>query len=175
MTTISLIHYVVKKRVDAMPLAYQPVNAEGSTVYMLTLTGGVPLHDSLIAFAQAQGVHTATFECLGGVHEIAFSAYDFTTHTRAPELMYSGAIELVSAHGTITLLNDAPHVHTHITAAFRDETAPHGIALVGGHCARALCFAVEITLHAYHGEVVRRALHADTGLYLWQLSHTLLK
>jgi predicted DNA-binding protein with PD1-like motif len=53
--------------------------------------------------------------------------------------------------------------------SFRDETAPHGIAVIGGHVARATAFALEFTLTAYDGPPVHRALDVGTGLQLWKL------
>ncbi|NJN55347.1 MAG: DNA-binding protein [Anaerolineae bacterium] len=79
------------------------------------------------------------------------------------------AVRIIAGHGTISLLNGRPHLHLHCTLSFRDETAPHGIAVIGGHVARALAFAVEFTLTAYVGTAVHRAPHPQTGLQLWQL------
>jgi predicted DNA-binding protein with PD1-like motif len=145
------------------------VNPHGTRTYMGTLTDGAPLHETLAACALRQGIQAATFDLLGGLHTLELTAYDFTTQARLVPLTFSGALEIVAGHGTISLLDNAPHVHLHVVVAYRDAAAPTGITLVGGHAAHATAFAVEFTLHAYDGPGVRRAPHAGTGLQLWHL------
>lgn len=147
----------------------QLVNPKGTRVYAGTLTDNAPLHESLIEIALGLDIQFGTFELLGGLSEIEFTAYDFVSQTRLPPLTHSGAMEITGGHGTISLLDGQPHVHTHLVVVFRDENAPHGIAIVGGHVSRAICFAVEFTLTAHDGAPIHRAHHAGTGLKLWNL------
>jgi predicted DNA-binding protein with PD1-like motif len=100
---------------------------------------------------------------------VELTAYDFVRQERQPALIFTRPLEIIAGHGTISWLENEPHVHTHLTLSFRDAAAPHGIAVIGGHAARAVAFAVEFTLHIYDGEPVRRALHPATGLQLWAL------
>jgi predicted DNA-binding protein with PD1-like motif len=152
-----------------MSITLRHVNPLATRVFMGTLTDNVLIHEALAQVARTQHIHTATFELLGGLHEVELTAYDFVTQTRLKPLMFRGAMEIVSAHGTIALLDGQPHIHTHMTLAWRDETAPQGIVMIGGHVARAMAFAVEFTLTAYEGASVHRATHASTGLNLWDL------
>lgn len=152
-----------------MALTLQHVNPSGVRVFCGTLTDGAEVHSSLAAVARQLKVTAGTLELLGGLTEAGFTEYDFVTHTRQPPLTFRRALEIVSGHGTLSWLEAEPFVHLHLVCAFRDETQPHGLALVGGHCARALAFAVEFTLTAYDGPPVQRAWHAGTGLKLWDL------
>lgn len=136
---------------------------------MAVLTEGAELHPSIEKLAHAFDIKVATFEMLGGLTEIEFSAYDFVNQVRLPSLSFALPMEIVSGHGTISQLDDAPHIHIHLVTAFRDESAPNGIAVVAGHVARAAAFAVEITFHVYDGHVVTRKLHPVSGLRLWDL------
>jgi predicted DNA-binding protein with PD1-like motif len=145
------------------------VNPNGSRVFMGTLTDGAALHDSLAQIAEQHHITTASFNMLGALSEIEFAAYGFVDRTRMPPISFSRAMEIVSGHGTISLLDEKPHVHTHLAVAFRDEDAPNGIAVVAGHVNRALCFAVEFTLTAYDGAPIHRADHRATGLKLWDV------
>jgi predicted DNA-binding protein with PD1-like motif len=147
----------------------QHVNPTGIQVFMGTLTDGVALHKALAAVAREKSIKTATFDLLGGLSAATFTAYDFTTQTRHPPQTLTGALEIVSGHGTISQLDGEPHVHIHVTLAFRDERQPHGIAVVGGHLADGKAFAVELTLTSYLGNPVQRKLHVGTGLQLWEL------
>jgi predicted DNA-binding protein with PD1-like motif len=152
-----------------MTITLRHVNPVATRVFMGTLTDNALVHEALAQIAQNQHIHTATFELLGGLHEVELTAYDFVTQTRLKPLVFTGAMEIVSAHGTIALLDGQAHIHTHMALAYRDETTPQGIVMIGGHVARAMAFAVEFTLTAYDGAPVHRAPHASTGLNLWHL------
>lgn len=145
----------------------QQVNPAGMRVFMGTITGGGDLHDALAQTAVAHQITTATFDLLGGLHAATFTAYDFAKQERLPPIVLERPLEIVSGHGTISLLDSAPHVHMHLSVSFRDAAYPHGIGLVGGHVAHAIPFAVEFTLTAYDGAPIHRALDEKTGLKLW--------
>jgi predicted DNA-binding protein with PD1-like motif len=153
-----------------MNVRSRQINPQGSRVFMGTITDGADLHDSLAVTARTHNSQTATFEMLGGLHEVEFTAYDFAAQMHREPLIFKRALEIVSGHGTISLLDDDLHVHIHLAVSFRDAAQPHGIAVVGGHAARAVVYAVEFTLTAYDGAPARRGHHAGTGLKLWDLS-----
>jgi predicted DNA-binding protein with PD1-like motif len=146
------------------------INTQATRVFMGTCTNGEPIHPALAHIALTHHIHAATFELLGGLTEVELTAYDFLQQRRLEPLRFQRPLEIVAGHGTISWLDGAPHIHTHLTLAFRDATAPHGIALIGGHAAHAVAFAVEFTLTAYDGVPVTRALHPATGLQLWNLT-----
>lgn len=152
-----------------MSVHMRQVNSEGTRVYMGTLTGGIDLHASLENIMQTLQGASATFELLGGLTAAEFTAYDFATQTRHTPIAMTGAFEIVAGHGTIAWLDDAPHVHTHLLLISRDDTAPNGVRVIGGHCAKATVYAVEFTLTVYDGERVIRQNDPSTGLKLWHL------
>ena len=135
---------------------------------MGTLTDGVAIHEALAETAVLHNIHTATFELLGGLHEVELTAYDFHAQVRLEPIVFKRPLEIIAGHGTISQLDGKPHVHLHLSLSFRDEAAPHGIVVVGGHAACAIAFAVEFTLTAYDGPPMQRAHHEGTGLMLWQ-------
>ncbi len=149
-------------------ISLRQVNPHGSRVFMGTLTDGVNIHDALAETAVSHHIHTATFELLGGLHEVELTAYDFVAQRRLEPVLVKRPLEIIAGHGTISQLDGKPHVHLHLTLSCRDEAAPFGIAVIGGHVARAHAFAVEFTLTAYDGPPMQRAHHAGTGLMLWQ-------
>lgn len=152
-----------------MSISVAQINTQGIRVFMGTLTDGVAVHEALAAVAERHAIHAATFELLGGLSAVELTAYDFARQTRHEPLILTRPLEILSGHGAISRLHGAPHVHTHLTLAFRDPAAPHGVAVIGGHAARAVAFAVEFTLTAYDGVIVRRQPHPTTGLLLWDL------
>jgi len=145
------------------------INTQSTRVFMGTLTNGEAIHDAFAKITRAQNIRAATFEMLGGLTEVEFTEYDFINKIRKPPVIFTRPLEILSGHGTISKLNDEPHVHTHLTLSFRDESAPNGISIIGGHAARAIAFAVEFTLTVYDGVPVNRAMHEGTGLQLWNL------
>ncbi len=84
-------------------------------------------------------------------------------------MVFKRPLEIISGHGTISRLENEAFIHSHLTLSFRDESAPHGIAVIGGHASRAIAFAVEFTLTVYDGVKVNRQIHEGSGLNLWGL------
>jgi predicted DNA-binding protein with PD1-like motif len=154
---------------STMTISLARINTQSTRVFMGTFTNGEAIHDAFAKITNAQHIRVATFEILGGLTEVEFTEYDFINKTRKPPLVFARPLEILSGHGTISRSSDAPHVHTHLTLSFRDESAPNGISIIGGHAARAIAFAVEFTLAAYDGVPVNRSMHEGTGLQLWDL------
>ena len=152
-----------------MTISLAHINTQSTRVFMGTLTNGEAIHAAFAKITNAEKIHAATFEMLGGLTEVEFTEYDFIKKTRKPPLVFARPLEILSGHGTISRLNDEPHIHMHLTLSFRDESAPNGISIIGGHAARAIAFAVEFTLTVYDGVPVNRAMHEGTGLQLWDL------
>ncbi len=152
-----------------MSVRARQVNPQGTRVFMGTVTDGLNLHDALAQTAHAHQVKIATFEMLGGLKLVEFTAYDADAQTRLEPIIVERALEIVAGHGTISQLDGNSHVHMHLAVSFLDETSSHGITVLGGHVARALAYAVEFTLTAYDGISVQRGHHVGTGLHLWDL------
>ncbi len=153
-----------------MAVSLVQVNTQATRVFMGTLTNGTAVHDDFAQIAAAEHIQAATFEMMGGLTEVTLSAYDFVRQIRQEPLVFRRPLEILSGHGAISRLDGRPHIHTHLVLSFRDETAPHGMAIIGGHAVRAIAFAVEFTLTAYDGVPVNRAMDARTGLSLWDFS-----
>src|SRR5690606_24551485 len=94
------------------------INTQSTRVFMGTLTNGEAIHDSFAKIALAQNIYAATFEMLGGLTEVEFTEYDFINKMRKPPLVFARPLEIISGHGTISRLNDEPHIHTHLTLSF---------------------------------------------------------
>ena len=152
-----------------MTITIKHVNPSGTRVYMGTLTNNADIHASLLEVAEKHNIQTATFDLLGGLHEVEFRAFDFDSQQRKAPLHFKRALEIVAGHGTIAMLDNKPHVHLHLAVAYQDPESPNGIVVLAGHCTKAAAFAIEFTLTAYDGNPVHRAKHAGTGLMLWDL------
>ena len=153
-----------------MTIRLKQVNPQGTRVFMGTLTDGADIHAALVEVATRHNIQTATFDLLGGLHEVEFRAFDFHSQQRQTPLRLARPQEIVAGHGTITLLEGQPQVHLHLVVAYQDAAAtPHPIVVLAGHASRAIAFAIEFTLTAYDGHPVHRTHHAGTGLMLWDL------
>ncbi len=149
-------------------ITLRQLNLTATRVFMGTLTDGVLLHAGLKEVAAANQIHTATFDMLGGLHAVEFTAYDFERQERLAPVLLRRPMEIIAGHGTISQLDSQPHIHIHLAVSYRDGEQ---IRVVGGHVAMAEAFAVEFTLSAYDGTPVKRGLHAKTGLMLWDLKN----
>ncbi len=152
-----------------MTTTVKHVNPSGSRVFMGTLTNNADVHASLIEVAEKYNIQAATFELLGGLCEVEFRAFDFDSQQRKAPLTFNRALEVVAGHGTISMLDNKPHIHMHLAVAYQDIKSPNGIVVVAGHAAGAIAFAIEFTLTAYDGSPIHRALDHGTGLKLWDL------
>jgi len=153
-----------------MTITISHVNPSNTRVFMGTITDDSDIHISLVEVAEKHGIQAATFELLGGLREVEFRAFDFDSQQRKAPLHFKRALEIVAGHGTISMLDNKPHVHLHLAVAYQDSgTSPNGIVVLAGHCAKATAFAVEFTLTVYDGNPVHRSKHEGTGLMLWDL------
>ncbi|HSG42855.1 MAG TPA: PPC domain-containing DNA-binding protein [Anaerolineales bacterium] len=152
-----------------MTVTLQQVNPTRTRVYMGTITDDADVHASLLTVAEKHGIQTATFELLGGLREVEFRAFEFDSLQRKAPLHFQRALEIVTGHGTISMLEGKPHVHLHLAVAYQDVEAPNRVVVLAGHCAKAVAFAIEFTLTAYEDNTVHRAKHEGTGLMLWDL------
>jgi uncharacterized protein len=151
-----------------MSLRVRQVNPAGTRTFMCVLTDGAMLHDALVELAAQHAIHTASFDLLGGLHRVELATYDFATRQRLSPVTYSGFLEVLAGHGTLALLDGKPAAHIHAVISHRDVGNPSA-TIIGGHVVSASAFALEITLHAYDGEPVTRALDHSSGLMLWNL------
>ncbi|HRE46236.1 MAG TPA: DUF296 domain-containing protein [Aggregatilineales bacterium] len=136
---------------------------------MGTLTAGVELIAALSELARALDVRAGTCDLLGGLTGITFTSFDMARQTRYPPLTLTDGFEIAAGHTTISRLNNAPHIHTHLLVTYRDPSAPNNTAYVGGHVVQAAVFAVEYTLTVYDGVGIERRPHAASGLALWDV------
>jgi predicted DNA-binding protein with PD1-like motif len=153
-----------------MSLTIKQLHPHNTRIIMGVLTDGLELHQALHETAVAHHIHTATIHMLGGLHHIELTAYNFHTQTRHPPLLFQQPLEIIGGHGTISLLENQPHIHLHLTLSYHDAKSPTGISIIGGHVTAATAFAVEFIITAYDGDPIQRAIHPTTGLQLWQPS-----
>lgn len=153
-----------------MSVTVRLVASSGQRVYATVFKGGIDLHRALGEIAATQQITAASVQLLGGLREAAFTETDVATGVKKPALVFRRPLEIVGGGGMISMLDQAPHVHLHLTLSFQDADMPFGISVVGGHIAYALAHAVEAFIVCYDGRPPVRRHDPDTGLLLWDLS-----
>ncbi|MGA1847462.1 PPC domain-containing DNA-binding protein [Deferribacter abyssi] len=77
---------------------------------------------------------------------------------------FNEAMEIVSLKGNISLKENKPFAHIHISLARSDFT------VVGGHLLPdTIIYACEIDIIEYDGKAINRVFDEETNLYLWDL------
>ncbi len=138
----------------------------------LTLTPGRKImgrlakgDDLLLALekcAQELGLTLGEVQAIGAVTQARVGYYDQMARTYL-FLDFPGPQEILSLVGNISLKDDRPFVHAHLTLADQDGRAR------GGHLAAGtLVFACEFWMQEYISEAsLERGFDDETGLFLW--------
>ncbi|MFQ3633343.1 PPC domain-containing DNA-binding protein [Roseiflexus sp.] len=137
-------------------------------VIAAALCDGVNLHTALTEIAASEQITAAIVHMLGGLREVALVETDFTTGHKKSPLVFRRPLEIIGGSGMISRLNDAPHLHLHLTLSFQDTDQMHGVTVIGGHVAYALVHAVEALIICYDGLRLERHPDPATGLALWR-------
>jgi predicted DNA-binding protein with PD1-like motif len=133
-------------------------------LFMGKLSHGSDLLAELTDLCTQKDVHLGRIEALGAVQRARLGFYN--QKTREYEyVILDRPLEITKLVGNVSIKDDKPMVHAHITLA--DDG---GIAY-GGHLASGtVVFACEFILQAFDGPVFERAYDSDTGLPLWKMA-----
>ena len=107
------------------------------------------------------GVTLGRVEALGAVQKACFSYYDQGTHEYKP-VSVDKPLEILKLAGNVSLRENAPFVHAHVTLSDGEGRA------YGGHLAPGtIIFACECIIEAFDGPALTRQFDEATGLFLW--------
>jgi len=117
----------------------------------MVLDVGDEMIASLKKLADAERIGAASFTAIGAVREAVLGYIDLEAKTYLRREFGPESMELVSAIGNLARLDGAPVVHCHATIGDRE------MRVYGGHLFQAVAsLTVEIFLHVYDGEIIRR-------------------
>jgi predicted DNA-binding protein with PD1-like motif len=132
------------------------------TRYQVRLETDEPLVESLTPWLVDQGVEYASVTGLGAVRHATFSWFNWE-EKRYETHDFDEQMEVLSLVGNVTIRENAPFLHAHVSLGHRD------LSLTGGHLnelvARPL---LEIWL-AQEDATVTRVLDESCGLYVMDL------
>ena len=118
---------------------------------------------ALLAWLKAQGIGYATMTGLGAVNSATVSYWDAETREYEPHQL-EGQMEVVSLIGNVSVKEDEPFTHIHVTLGRRD------LSIVGGHFNDAIVHPnLELCVRP-EAQAVERTLDETCGLYLMKLS-----
>ena len=124
---------------------------------------GGDLLEQLTAVCQKENISLGKVEAIGAVQKAKIGYYNQKTR----EYQFTEIdkdLEITNLTGNISLRDNKPMVHAHITLADEDGRA------FGGHLAQGtIVFACEFIIQTFAGPAYRRTHDEDTGLPLWDI------
>ena len=129
--------------------------------FMARLSKDADLVQEITAICKKHGITLGRIEALGAVQKACFSFYDQKTHEYLP-VSLDKPLEILKLTGNVSLRDNAPFVHAHVTLGDGEGRA------YGGHLAPGtIIFACECMVEALNGPALSRQLDEATGLFLW--------
>jgi len=95
--------------------------------YLIRLDSGDDIIPSLEKFAESEHIQSASFQGLGSLQHARIGHFDFQNTHQYEFHEYPEDLEVLSAIGNITLLDNKPIVHVHLSLSRRD------CSQIGGH------------------------------------------
>jgi predicted DNA-binding protein with PD1-like motif len=130
--------------------------------FQLRFETGEPLVESMTPWLVAQDIEYASVTGLGAVQHATFSWFNweqkaYETHA------FDEQMELTSLVGNVTIRENAPFLHAHVSLGRRD------LSLMGGHLNELIARPLLEVWLAVEGATVRRVLDESCGLYVMDL------
>jgi len=121
------------------------------------------LLDQLTAICQKENISLGKVQAIGAVKKAKVGYYN--QKTREYQLVeIDKNLEITNLSGNISLRDNKPMVHAHITLSDKDGNA------FGGHLVQGtIVFACEFIIHIFAGPAYHRAHDENTGLPLWNI------
>ena len=130
--------------------------------YMVYVEKNEKIMDTLTKFCKEKEILNAQLSGIGAVKAIELGAYDLGNREYTRQY-FDDAWELVSYQGNVTLKEDKPFIHAHITISNHDMNTR------GGHLFGAKVAVVGEFFLRTVDNTVHRQLNNDVGLPTWCL------
>ena len=124
-----------------------------------------PVMETLISVCKNNGIMNGQISGIGAVKEIEMGAYDLDSKTYLRK-QYPDNHELISFQGNITLKDDNPFIHAHITIG------NHDLHTRGGHLFEMKVAVVGEFIIRNIESNVHREFDKNIGLAVWCLENT---
>lgn len=130
--------------------------------FVSSLPFGCDLLDEITKIARREGITLGRLQGIGATSRAVVAYYDQETRKYLP-LEFTEGMEILSLMGNISLRDNKPFVHAHVTLGDRDGK------VFGGHLMRGtVVFACEVFIEEFEGDERVREADETTGLFLWK-------
>ena len=121
------------------------------------------LLDELTAICQKEDIHLGKIEAIGAIQKARIGCYNQKTRKYQFNEIDKN-LEITNLIGNISLRDNKPMVHAHITLVDQDGNT------LGGHLAKGtIVFACEFILQTFDGPAYHRKHDENTALPLWDI------
>jgi len=132
-------------------------------LFMGKLSHGGDLLEEITDICRKENIQLGRVEALGAVRRARLGFYNQQTH-EYQFFELDQPLEITKLVGNVSLKDNSPFVHAHITLADKKANA------YGGHLASGtVVFACEFMLEVFDGPVLQRDFDETTGLFLWTM------
>ena len=132
-------------------------------LFMGKLSHGSDLLEEITDICRRENVQLGWIEALGAVQRARLGFYNQETH-EYEFITVDQPLEITKLVGNVSLKDNSPFVHAHVTLADKKGNA------YGGHVVSGtVVFACEFILEIFDGPVLQRELDEVTGLSLWTM------
>jgi uncharacterized protein len=128
------------------------------------LSYGSALLEEIANMCLKENIQLGWIEALGAVKRARLAFYNQETH-EYEFFLIDQPLEITKLVGNVSLKDDHPFIHAHITLADKTGNA------YGGHLAPGtVVFACEFRLEVFDGPGIKRDFDEATGLPLWAMA-----
>ena len=137
-------------------------NIKPSKMFIGKLSHGKDLLEEMTALCIKENITLGRVEGIGAVQKARVGYYD-QGFREYQFIEYDQHLEVIKLTGNVSIKDNVPFVHAHITLSDDKGNA------FGGHLASGtIIFAFEIILQAFEGPELSRVFDTVTGLPLWK-------
>ena len=129
---------------------------------MTRLLPGTDMLQGLNQAAAELGFDAGTVQVVGAVQNLVVGYFDQEAKEYDEPQRYDEGVEIAGGVGNISLKDEAPFVHIHVTGSKRDGST------VGGHLMDGTTvYMIEAYLRVLEGDAPIRELDEEVGLPVW--------
>jgi uncharacterized protein len=130
--------------------------------HVLALEIGEELVESILRYSEQSKIHAASIQAIGAIRNFELGYYMLHQKQYLRKKVDEIA-ELISCSGNLTMKEDKPFVHVHVSAGLRD------FSVIGGHLFSAIVAVTAEVILKPMPNVMKRRFNDETGLYLLDL------
>ena len=132
-----------------------------SKMFIGKLSHGKDLLEEMTALCIKENITLGRVEGIGAVQRARVGYYNQVSR-EYQYIEFNGHLEITSLVGNVSIKDNKPFVHAHVSLSDEKGNA------FGGHLAQGtVIYAFEILLHSFEGPELKRTYDEVTGLPLW--------